>query len=116
MISFSLLLAEFAFRFLKDRPTTQIHLFACFARRRKQRAATSSSSGSSQLTAVDQTAGPIEVTHGWHPKLMLLSISVSTFFVFVRSVYRCPELLAGWNGPIIGASVAPALSLSPALR
>lgn len=96
MTCYSWLLIEFAYRFLKNRPTTtQLYPFAWLSRRKAHR-----SSSSSQHTTVE--AIPVDdYLSRHHGKLMLLGLSISTLFVFVRSIYRCPELLAGWTGPII---------------
>ncbi|CAE6521803.1 unnamed protein product [Rhizoctonia solani] len=33
--------------------------------------------------------------------LMILGLSISTLFIYIRSIYRTIELLDGWTGPII---------------
>jgi hypothetical protein len=103
MCCFTYLLVEFTFRYLKDRPTKQFYPFACFSRRRKTSADVSS--GASAQTAVDFESRHVPIKR--NAELMLLGIAISTFFVFIRSVYRCPELLSGWNG------MSPLLLLIP---
>ncbi|KAL7008821.1 Envelope glycoprotein [Cystobasidiomycetes sp. EMM_F5] len=34
-------------------------------------------------------------------RLMIMAMAISTFFVFIRSIYRTIELLNGWHGSII---------------
>jgi hypothetical protein len=99
MISYSWLLIEFAWRFLKQRPTTQVHPFAWLARRRNAHHRAVSSSSSQHTTVEPEQADDyLTRTQG---KLLLVGLAFSTLLVFVRSVYRCPELLSGWSGPII---------------
>lgn len=98
MVSYSWLVIEFAYRFLKSRPTShQLQPFSWLSRRNTHRAV---SSASSQHTEVEPERADDYLTRT-QGKLLLIGLSVSTLFVFIRSVYRCPELLSGWNGPII---------------
>lgn len=99
MLCFTGILADFSYRYMKDKPTTQIYPFACFRCGKDRKAV---SSGSSQQTTGD---GAVEHTNGRrserHVRLLLLGLSISTLFIIIRSIYRCPELLSGWRGSII---------------
>ncbi|KAJ1311081.1 hypothetical protein OPQ81_009585 [Rhizoctonia solani] len=73
---YTLLAAEFLFRYYFDRPVRQ-----------------TVSSGS-------ETTRP-KPQHDNKITLMILGLLISTLFIYIRSIYRTIELLGGWTGPII---------------
>lgn len=93
MSCFTCLFVDFTIHYLKDQPNKQIHPFSWLSWRRSGNQA---NSPTSTRTAVEELK--LDAPTKKHAKLILLGIAISTSFVFVRSVYRCPELLKGWNG------------------
>ena len=131
MLVFTAILIEFAYRYSKDKPVRQLrslHPWAsCTGRRRERKAQQAAANGGFCNVMADSTSngpGVYGPQAERSVRLMLISLCVSTFFIFVRSVYRyvlsaflsygrgltlaasslnlrCPELLSGWHGPII---------------
>jgi hypothetical protein len=86
MLCFTGILADFSYRYIKDKPTAQIHPFACYGHRQRQSAV---SSASSQQTIIN---GGYNHRSERHVRFMLLGLSISTLFIFIRSIYRCVGL------------------------
>ncbi|KAL7415338.1 RTA1-like protein [Mrakia frigida] len=95
MVLFTILGAEFLYRWSFKKPV-----------KRLSSPTASPPSGvtkSEEVAAYDQDASP-ELEHvnaSRNLKLLILGVSLSTLFIFIRSIYRTIELLDGWTGPII---------------
>lgn len=105
MVIFTAILLEFAWRYSKDKPVKQIrslHPWASCTRRRRERKARKAAAASDSfdpMTSNETIDGAgIHGTQGErNVRLMLIGLCVSTFFIFVRSVYRCVRSFAGWS-------------------
>ncbi|KAH7344630.1 RTA1 like protein-domain-containing protein [Rhizoctonia solani] len=73
---YTLLAAEFLLRYIFDRPVRQI------------------------VSSDSETARP-KPQLDTNITLMILGLSISTLFIYIRSIYRTIELLDGWTGSII---------------
>jgi hypothetical protein len=101
MLIFTATLIEFAYRYKTDKPVKQLrslHPWASCIRRRRERKArkAGATDGISDAMPDETTAadGPgIHSPQGErNVRLMLIGLCISTFFIFVRSVYRCVPL------------------------
>ena len=86
MVLYSLVFAEFGFRYLKNAP---VQRQLGFRRKGSIRSVPFNEKGSRPRAAIRRC------------EILLAAMVFSTLLIFVRSVYRTVELLDGWNGPII---------------
>jgi len=82
MVAYSLLLAEFVYRFFADKPVKPFRIW-------KTKPAMAVPKG---------VVGPADVRKA---RILIIAMVFSTILIFIRSIYRTIELLDGWTGPII---------------
>ena len=82
MTLFVALLTEFVWRYFTDRPVKPFRF-----------------KGTKSAVSVESGSVPTDVER--KANLLILAMAISTFFVYIRSVYRIIELAGGWNGSVI---------------
>ena len=82
MTLFSLLLTEFVWRYFGNKPVKPFRF-----------------KGTKPAVAIEAGAVPAEVVR--KANILIIAISISTFLIYIRSVYRIIELAGGWNGGVI---------------
>lgn len=82
MVAYSILLAEFVFRYYKDKPVKPFRVWKT-------------------KPAMAVPRGVVPAGDIKRSEVLIGAMIFSTLLIFVRSIYRVIELLDGWTGPII---------------